>query len=89
MGPSAVGGTVPDGGVRTPVVVAGPVGEDVGAPVGEGVGGRLVVGVLEVGGGDVPVVLLGWGLGLVGLSMAGAPPEGMVAAGVGNGRTHT
>ena len=86
MGP--VGGTLLDGGVRTPVV-GGPVGEDVGAPVGEGVAGRVVVGVLDVGEGAVPVVLLVSGLGLVGLSMTGTPPEGLVAAGVGNGRTQT
>jgi hypothetical protein len=84
VGPVAVEGTLLDVGVGTPV--AGPVGEDVGAPVGRGVVGRVVRGV-DVGGGAVLVVPLGWGLGLVGLSMTGAPSEGLVVAGVGTGRT--
>jgi hypothetical protein len=82
--PVAVEGTPLDVGVGTPVV--GPVGEDVGVSVGGGVVGRVVRGV-DVGGGAVPLVLLGWGLGLVGLSMTGAPSEGLVVAGVGTGRT--
>jgi hypothetical protein len=88
------GVTLPEVGVRTPVGVGPlrldvgvPVGEDVGVPVGEGMVGWVVVGVPEVGGGAVPVVRLGWGPGLFGLSMTGAPPEGLVAAGEGAGRT--
>jgi hypothetical protein len=94
FGVGAGGGvTVPDVGVRTPVGV-GPLGEDVGVPVGvpvgEGTVGRVVVGATDGAGGVVPVVpvvLLGWGLGSLGLSMTGTRPEGLVAAGRGAGRT--
>ena len=85
MGPGARG-TSPGPGVRTPVV-AGPLGEDVGLTVGEGMAGRVVVGDPVGGGGAVSVVLLGGGLDLVGLSMAGTPSEGLVVAGAGGGRT--
>jgi hypothetical protein len=85
VGRVAVDGTLLDVGVGAPV--AGLVGEDLGAALGTGVADRVLVGVLEAGGGVGLVVLLGWGLGLVGLSMTGAPSEGLVVAGVGMGRT--
>jgi len=83
--PVTVDGTLLDVGVGAPV--AEPVGDDVGVPVGEGVARRVLVGVSELGRGVGPVVPLGWVLGLVGLSMTGALSEGLVAAGVGTGRT--
>jgi len=87
----AVGGTAPGTGTRS-LVVAGPVGEDVGPPSGEGVARRVLPGLPEVLGDAVPVVLLvsprvGWGRGFAGRSMPGVAPEGLFAAGVGSGRT--
>ena len=86
--PGAVGGTPPGTGARS-LVVAGPVGEDVGPP--SGVTRRVLAG-LEGLGDAVPVVLLvsprvGWGRGFAGRSMPGVAPEGLFAAGVGSGRT--
>ena len=86
----AVGGTPPGTGRRS-LVVAGPVGEDVGPPSGEGVARRVLAG-LEVLGDAVPVVLLvsprvGWSRGFAGRSMPGVASEGVFAAGVGSGRT--
>ena len=86
----AVGGTAPGTGARS-LVVAGPVGEDVGPPSGEGVTRRVLAG-LEGLGDAVPVVLLvsprvGWGRGFAGRSMPGVASEGVFAAGVGSGRT--
>ena len=71
----AVGGTAPGTGTRS-LVVAGPVGEDVGPPSGEGVARRVLAGLPEVLGDAVPVVLLvsprvGWGRGFAGRSMPG------------------
>ena len=89
----ALGWTPPGTGAGS-LVVAGPVGEDVGVRSGEGVARRVLAGPPEVLGDSVPVVLVvslrvGWGRGFVGRSMPGAPSEGLVPAGAGSGRTQT